>query len=96
MGLFELEGYSSAIEVTFNPNGQTIPAASYELRIYATGVQFSFLAATLTLASGAAQVLRAKAPCKCWRVTVALLAGIAAPVWNGNAPVVNGVSHGRE
>jgi hypothetical protein len=97
-GLVQLEGYASACWVIFNPQGQVIPASTYQLNIYAKGVGFSYLAASLILAGGASQILSVRSPCKAFDVRVQLLLGLASPpTWTpGNQPTVTAFAHGRE
>ena len=95
-GLLQTRGYSSSVMVTFNPNGQVIPANAYELRVYAAGQNFACLMGALVLTGGLSQVLRVRGPCAAWDVRVGLLQSIATPAWAGHPPMVNAIAHGRE
>lgn len=88
-------GYSTACDAYFNPNGNTIPAATYELRLYAMGQNFQFLAAKVTLTGAGTQRLAACMAVREWDVRVGLLANTAPPTWT-RPPTVSAIAHGRE
>lgn len=95
--LIRLDGYSSNLDVVFNPNGYAVPANTYRLNLVAHGLNFRYIAATLVLAAGTAQVVTAQTGARSWSVSVTLLASLASPPsYGGNPPIVSAIAHGRE
>jgi len=95
ISIVQTKGYSSAALAIFNPNGNTIPAGTYQMNLYACGQNFEALIASLILATGAPQVLRGKAPCAAWLVKIQFLLANATS-WGARPPTVSLVGHGRE
>lgn len=95
VGILAVDGYSTAVDVEFNPMGNVIPAATYELRAYAVTMNGRCLIASLVLQGGALQRLAACAACRKWEVSVGLLQAAAQPAWNPQ-PQTSAIAHGRE
>lgn len=90
-------GYSSACDAYYDPAGNTLPAATYELRIYAMGQNFRYLAGKLTLGNTGTQRLAVCMAAREWDIAIGLLANVSSPpTWTNAAPQVTGYAHGRE
>lgn len=95
--LLSLEGFTSACDAYYNPNGNTLPANTYELRLYACGTNSRFLAARVTLGSTVdPPPLSACMAAQRWEVAVGLLLATTPPTWTTSPPTVVAYSHGRE
>jgi hypothetical protein len=90
-------GYSSACDAYYDPKGNVLPANTYELRIYAMGQNFRYLAGKLTLGNTGTQRLAVCMAAREWDVAIGLLLNVAAPpAFPNGAPQVAAYAHGRE
>jgi hypothetical protein len=89
------DGYTTACDAYFNPQGQAIPAATYELRLYTRGENFRCLIAAIVLTSGPLQLLKGCAAGRIWDVAIGLLQPAAVAAWNPK-PTIGAYAHGLE
>lgn len=90
-----VRGYSSNLDVYWNPSGQTIPASTYELRVYARVQNGRCLIGKFTLTSAQA-VQSFQAGCIGWDLCLGLIANIGSPPSFQPPPMVTIFAHGRE